>query len=309
MKRKNVRFKDEAGLLHHPADESPIVRNLTIGALIIIGGTVAALPFRRASVATGPENNESVLATGPSSDLTTTGDSVPFEQLWVASESNYGVPSRSAAGSPTSLASQVRSADAPQGIPSNAVARPRRDLRVPLSYDDLAVPLNTPHFTDGRFDALATHQDRARQNASPLAQSPTDSIANRTPRSNGIPRGYESMKVAADPSDSVDRRRAPWEMDSDLPQSILADSAGPGTVATTPPPRTAAAFAAAPPSTSMFGPAPTHRDSQNQQMNTNQVNQEQTVQGQLASESKPRASAAHQPVPSTRTRHWIRQPE
>ncbi|MCM2369300.1 hypothetical protein [Aporhodopirellula aestuarii] len=268
------------------------MRNLTIGALIIIGGTVAALPFRRAPVESGPEHNDSLLATGPSSDLAITGESITFEQLFVNPESdpgsanNHGQPNQ-----PMTLASQAFAPNVPRGIPSDAVARPRRDLRVPLTYDDLAVPLSTPHFTDGRFDALATHQDSRAQRNAPAAYPSFDTIANRGSDPNAISRGYEAMRITAGAGPQANQRRAPWEMASDLPQSILADaseraytgsptSESPATVATP-----------APSTRPQFAPQPT------------------SVQGRLASEARPRESQPEVTAQQSRIRHWIRQPE
>ncbi|SMP75303.1 hypothetical protein SAMN06265222_1199 [Neorhodopirellula lusitana] len=154
------------------------MRTLSFGVLIVLFGFVAALPFRKTPQPGGvqPEN---VLATGPTTGLTLTDEAVPYDPLLVAQD--YGpvnglsmpMPQRSSAGVPSTLASQAGPVG--RGIPSDAVARPRRDLRLPLTYDDLAVPLATPHYVDERFGAVAKPSADTRQpqlGQSQLPQSP-----------------------------------------------------------------------------------------------------------------------------------------
>ncbi|EMI56457.1 hypothetical protein [Rhodopirellula sallentina] len=322
------------------------MRNLTIGALIIIGGTVAALPFRRASTDEASTDGDSVLATGPSDGLTASDESVPFEQLWVAPEQPYAAapyqnsPTRSTPGAPSSLASQVRSADVPQGIPSNAVARPRRDLTIPLTYDDLAVPLHTPLYEDGRYDALATHQQSGRPARGPTTSSPSTaapstaapSTATRTTgiasnsrsaqTANGLPSRFESMRISMDSDDNAARPRAPWEMSNDLPQSILTDSADPRSLARRPDQafpsdrnasadgNLSASFDAAPPTSFGFqSPAGSSPQPERRSLPANQPARSGDVRGQLASDPHARQASAPQPDQSARPRHWIRQPQ
>ncbi|MFG0286662.1 MAG: hypothetical protein ACF8CQ_00715 [Rhodopirellula sp. JB044] len=320
------------------------MRNLTIGALIIIGGTVAALPFRRASTDEASTDGDSVLATGPSDGLTTSNESVPFEQLWVAPGQSYAaapyqntpyqnVPTHSSPGAPSSLASQVRSADVPQGIPSGAVARPRRDLTIPLTYDDLAVPLHTPLYEDGRYDALATHQQPGRSPhgqqppstaAAPNSIAPNSVAANSRfdQTANALPGRFESMRISMESDVNAPRRRAPWEMSNDLPQSILTDSADPRSIASradqdfsNDPNASAdgplsASFDAAPP-TSLSFQSPADPTSHLRQRSASAAPQARSaeVRGQLASDPQARQASASQPDQSARTRHWIRQPQ
>ncbi len=213
MKRSNVRFKDEAGFLNLPAHESPAVRNLTFGALVIVVGTVAALPFRRSSVESDNDQTTSTLATGPASELAISNDSVTYDQLYMTPESTAGTSaSHSYGGSPASLASEFRSADQLRGIPSGAQPQPRRDLRLPLTYDDLAVPLATPHYSDGRFEALAGQKSGSQR---PVPS--TDQLANDA--------RFKSLPVTSEPASAA--ARSPWEIASDLPRSILDPAAPP----------------------------------------------------------------------------------
>lgn len=199
------------------------MRNLTLGILIILGGFVAALPFRRSVPSPSTDAIDSHRATGPSSDLAMTDDAVPFDPLFETPGAiRMPQPTHSLPGSPASLASAMRSPEAPQGIPSDAVARPRRDLRLPLTYDDLAVPLATPHYTDGRFDALTGQQAHDRGTpAVPVADRPGPAMPGPAmPR----PRAFEPMRFTSGESRATERAPAPWEMPGNLPESILDDS-------------------------------------------------------------------------------------
>jgi hypothetical protein len=197
------------------------VRNLTFGALVLVVGTVAALPFRRASVDTDPDRTKSTLATGPVSELAISNNSVTYDQLYMTPESTAATSaSHSYGGPPASLASEFRSANQLRGIPSGAQPQPRRDLRLPLTYDDLAVPLSTPHYTDGRFEAFAGQKSGPQA----PAQSP-DQFANDA--------RFQPLPVTAAPPSAP--ARSPWEIASDLPGSILDPAAPPQHTTARPP--------------------------------------------------------------------------
>ena len=158
------------------------MRNLTLGALIVAGGLLAALPFRRVSVPPSADDPNR-LATGPTSSLTISSEpawpQVAMESSAEASpelspEASPGpsfVGGRPGAGNsvadrPAGIGmvgnapSQPYVADRmwPQAIPSAAKTRARRSPMLPLTFEDLAVPLETPHYTDQRFDAVAPPQ-------------------------------------------------------------------------------------------------------------------------------------------------------
>lgn len=138
------------------------MRNLSFGALIVVVGFVAALPFRK-SPPPGMTDADASLATGPSMGLVVTDESVSFDRLVRAeTQDPTGTNNSRRAGSQATLPMTSESPTLPPRhpqltarIPSNAQSSPRRDLRLPLTYDDLAVPLVTPGYVDARFGAVA----------------------------------------------------------------------------------------------------------------------------------------------------------
>lgn len=197
------------------------MRNLILGTLIVIGGIIAALPFRRAPEQNRPDAAEFSLATGPPGLFTANADSVLVDDWFTDSRPDLTQDAvHSQAGVPLSLASAMQSSEALRGIPSDAISRPRRDLKLPLTYEDLAVPLATPLYGDGRFDALASRQEAARHQE--LQRSTTRSVA----AMEASP-GFESLPVEHIDHAETPHRRAPWEMARDLPQSILESPAKP----------------------------------------------------------------------------------
>ncbi|MFG0267739.1 MAG: hypothetical protein ACF8AM_21700 [Rhodopirellula sp. JB055] len=148
------------------------MRNLTLGTIIVVGGLLAAIPFRRDAV--HPEASDpDALATGPTSAPFAIATADPLTPPWGTEPSVVGqtasVASQSSAVSwpdhrVSDLPSQGHAAPSPSdafastgpdAIPSQQPARPRRNMRVPLTYSDLAVPLSNPHFPDQRFNALS----------------------------------------------------------------------------------------------------------------------------------------------------------
>ncbi len=246
------------------------MRSLTIGAVIVCGGTIAALPFRRASVDPAPHTASHSPVSDFESELAVTNDNATYDPSYdpwyVDPHANGSVrESRTRSSTAMSLASQAQSPETMRGIPSDAQPRPRRDLRLPLTYDDLAVPLTATQFSDGRFDALASRQTSPQQ-----------------PRSNPMvadSRQYESMRVAADDQPNAVAKLPPWQMADDLPQSILQKTSRPSTSSTS--------------SETASSGAP----------------QPSAVVGRLASDSRPnQTEVVTEPAPA-RQRYWIRQPD
>ncbi len=255
------------------------MRNLTIGALIVCGGTIAALPFRRDSIDSPPGEPAPSLVTSLSSELAISNEAVPNDPWFVDPQSSQRTEElRRHASSSMSLVSQTPPRETVRGIPSDAKERPRRGLHLPLTYDDLAVPLSGTQFSDGRFDALANRQP-----------APQRSPATNVP---GASRQYESMQVAVDNQSQATAARPPWEMASDLPQSILQES----------------------PSVSQSQPRVNHSSGASR-ATPSPAPPADAVLGRLASDSRPREQAvASEPAvvseqASERQRHWIRQPD
>ncbi|WDQ15733.1 hypothetical protein [Rhodopirellula sp. P2] len=148
------------------------MRNLTLGTIIVVGGLLAAIPFRRDAV--HPESSDpNALATGPTSAPFAIATSDPLTPPWdsgttgagqaasfSAQTHSTGWPNHRAPDPPSQgYAAPSRADDfvstGPGAIPTEQAARSRRDSRLPLTYDDLAVPLSSPHFPDERYNALA----------------------------------------------------------------------------------------------------------------------------------------------------------
>lgn len=239
------------------------MRSLTIGALIVCGGSIAALPFRRAAVDPATQVSTSRPDFGIASELAVTSDTVTYDPWFVDPLSNQlSDAERTRSSSAMSLASQTQSTESIRGIRSDAMARPRRDLSLPLTYDDLAVPLTATEFGDGRFDALANRQ------VSPQPYPPVNAVSGD--------RDYQAMRVAPEEQTQVAAALPPWQMASDLPQSILNKT-----------------------------PAPEVQ----REAHAAVTSQPNAVVGRLASEARPREPEIRvEPAPA-RQRHWIRQPD
>jgi hypothetical protein len=139
------------------------LRTLTLGVLIVSAGTLAALPFRRfqaipdASVApthvTGP--NRSVLDL-PSTDPSTsaTGD-VPPTSLAAADSAGEPLANLPATSLwPASDGPVSRRSIPPQAAPQFAAAMASA-ASAPLTYEDLAMPIDLPDLMRQRYSATA----------------------------------------------------------------------------------------------------------------------------------------------------------
>lgn len=144
------------------------MRNLTLGTIIVVVGLLAAIPFRRDAV--HPESSDpNVLATGPTLAPFAIATSDPLSPPWdsepsVVSTSNrsqstdwpdHRAPDPPSQGFAAPSRSESFASTGPNAIPSHQPVRPRRGKQLPLTYNDLAVPLSNPHFMDQRFNAIA----------------------------------------------------------------------------------------------------------------------------------------------------------
>ena len=176
------------------------LRNLSLGVLIVCGGTLAALPFRRYESIPDASNSPTQV-TGPArsvlhaSELDTEPDA---ERLPSLAEMDPLIRPRDA----------FYAAETPP-------PRRRRSVDIPLTYDDLAVPLDQPKPIRDRFNATTTvrkHQLEEERIAE-LVMPPMESLPiaeqqelNRVadtfaePRSSG--RGRASGRFASSPSAS-----------------------------------------------------------------------------------------------------------
>jgi hypothetical protein len=125
------------------------LRTLTLGVLIVSGGTLAALPFRH-----GPSPSDaSTTPATVSGPIHTLLDSIPE------------APSDSA----VALADH-RLDSLPSWQPTSA-PRPPRQPDIPLTYEDLALPIDQPSVIEQRFTATARVRDKLRAGETPINES------------------------------------------------------------------------------------------------------------------------------------------
>lgn len=133
------------------------MRNLTLGAIIVAGGTLAALPFR--NVGQVPDASaHPAQATGPT-----------LSELQLKA----GAPALAHSIAPPSGFDPVLAEALPTWQPPRDSFRDRSQFRAPLSFDDLMSPITPPEPIRRRFDATV-----------PVASA--DTIRNNTIRNNAI---------------------------------------------------------------------------------------------------------------------------
>ena len=217
------------------------MRNLTLGTIIVVGGLLAAIPFRRDAV--HPESSDpNALATGPTSAPFAIATSAPLNPPWDTEPSLAGQPESASGRSQSNgwpnqylpdppsqgFAAPARSeafaATGPDAIPSHQPARPRRDGRLPLTYNDLAVPLSNPHFPDQRFNALSGSP------SNPLPRQSMPPIGKAEARVHGASPPSEAQVAAQSPatasanlasSPAVREESTPAQLASSAPESRM----------------------------------------------------------------------------------------
>ncbi len=127
---------DEAGLIHSSSRVLPL-RNLTLGVLLVAGGTLAALPFRH--VGSVPDaSGRPPQATGPT-----------LTELQLRA----GAPELAQSIAPPSGFDPVLAEALPTWRPPRDRSRSDRHFDAPLSFDDLMAPIATPEPIRRRYDA------------------------------------------------------------------------------------------------------------------------------------------------------------
>ncbi|TWU59854.1 hypothetical protein Poly51_01270 [Rubripirellula tenax] len=135
------------------------MRNITLGVLIVAGGTLAALPFRRYQ-AISDDRQRPGAASGP----TESSLDLALPEQVAQGDSGLHLPL------PQSLPVWPRT-ERPEPLP--------REVNVPLSFDDLLVPIDQPNPIRQRFAATTdVHRDDERRlNAIALEMPPASEIA------------------------------------------------------------------------------------------------------------------------------------
>jgi hypothetical protein len=124
------------------------LRTLTLGVLIVSGGTLAALPFRRYQAI--PDASSAPLqVTGPSQSAL---DSPQLDSV------EAGSPPGGAAGEKV-VDSGLLVATSRQWT-EPVVPRAPRQIDIPLTYEDLALPIDQPSAIQQRFNATARAREK-----------------------------------------------------------------------------------------------------------------------------------------------------
>ncbi|MEM9368830.1 MAG: hypothetical protein AAGD07_22795 [Planctomycetota bacterium] len=147
------------------------MRISTLGILLVSAGILAALPFRRWSSfdKTGLDQTEKsvdVLGTASFASPRPGISSLVYDRFEpLPGEGPIKPPVRRVSASiqtsaDTDSSSTVLTWRRHAPIPSAVPVRPRRDVTLPLTYEDLAVPLEPTHYRETPFDALSTVHNR-----------------------------------------------------------------------------------------------------------------------------------------------------
>lgn len=162
------------------------MRTLTFGVLIVAGGTLAALPFRRQS--SNPVAVPNTNATGP------IGPTMGREEMLIEDIPEVGLPS---------LAITPKN-EWPRKIEAT------RQIEMPLTYEDLAVPVETQIRDTEQFNATEPVQKSRR--------AKEDKFVSAAPR----------MK----PANVINENEATLSTPSSQPQSILISAQTPAALPT-----------------------------------------------------------------------------
>ena len=148
-----------ANFAHSSSGPVPL-RTLTLGVLIVSGGTLAALPFRRYQ-AIPDASNSPVHVTGP------TNSALRMGQVDALTHDTFHPPQITDALLPGSILASHSTAD--ETTPPEAHAQPPADQAstlpsrkrrpdVPLTYEDLVLNIEIPEVVQDRFNATAAVQ-------------------------------------------------------------------------------------------------------------------------------------------------------
>jgi hypothetical protein len=182
------------------------LRTLTLGLLVASGGTLAALPFRRYPVLPDASSAPAQL-TGPTRSAL---DKPAIDEPEVETAAHVSM-----------LASlpPLPGLDSPLPVPNAPPQRLRMD--VPLSYEDLALPLDQPPVIDERFNATTkVHRQRLEQERVDLVMPDIESLAAKQQKELQRAATTAQQQLATGTQASSERRDAQIER---LPESSPAE--------------------------------------------------------------------------------------
>lgn len=269
-----------------PQLASPLsVRISTLGILILMAALLAALPFRR-SRTNGPDADDR-LATGPTTPWTVDPSATPWGSENPPATSTPAVTPVARMPLPSSVDFATGS-DHPTSIATDGRGRPRRDIRAPLTFEDLSVPESSPHYRDQRFGAVAV----------PVGASVAPQrIAESGPRFDifmpptGASMEGGPMGPGMTGSETAGTSSA-WAVDFNQPASVLqSDGSSLGRVVA----------AAVPPTGMPSNEMPSHPSTSDRTLSV----PTESVADRPAPPLGPAATVSGPP----RERHWIRQPD
>ena len=174
------------------------MRTLTLGVLIVSGGTLAALPFRRYQAI--PDSSTSpVHVTGP------TSSALQMDAANAISSGAFGPPQMAEAILPGSIlathSKNIGVSGTQQGdqkssdrIPSLANTKPAHGG--PLTYEDLVLPIEMPDIVQQRFNATAAVKSIQMEKES-FAKTDKSRMEPMTANSSDFPNEAETSRLAS----------------------------------------------------------------------------------------------------------------
>ncbi|WP_168565858.1 hypothetical protein [Crateriforma spongiae] len=290
------------------------MRVLNLAVVICVGGVLAALPFRLHQKSSQP-TQPPARATGP-----TASQSHLFGEtghLFGESGDLFTAPGPRSEQAGPAASDDLKSLtdlvayDPPPPPPGPSVRRPPMNL--PLTYEDLAVPVQPTETMRQRFDAVAKY-------AQPTAQSPqgqTQRPADAPPR---MPFGGSLAGLGTNPSGADNAQGNINQNDAARPQTAAAEATGvQGRTAATQL-RPTVSDVPLPSGNEPTNAGATFRDAMTMQMGPKSVApstpipslngspEDALAASPFATSKSSAAGAASRPNNPERERHWIRQP-
>ncbi|TWT69285.1 hypothetical protein [Crateriforma conspicua] len=290
------------------------MRVLNLAVVICVGGVLAALPFRLHQKSSQP-TQPPARATGPTASQShlfgETGHLFGESSDLFAGPSPRLEPASPAASDDLKSLTDLVAYDPPPPPPGPSVRRPPMNL--PLTYEDLAVPVQPTETMRQRFDAVAKYAQPPAQNTQGQTQRPVDA----PPR---MPFGGSLAGVGTDAAGDDITQGNMNRVDSARPHAPAAEATGvQGRTAATQL-RPTVSGAPMPSGNVSANAGATFRDAMTIQMGQTPVAPSTPIPSlsgspgdalaasPFATSKSSAAGASNRPNNPERERHWIRQP-
>jgi hypothetical protein len=161
--------------------ESNELRTSTLAALVIAGGTIAALPFRRFS----SDVDETAPATGPTSSILGEAESSLLRSV-VHDRHQSQISAAPSAG---------QAIEMPPWDSATPDIEPQRRVALPLTFDDLMLPIDRPRPIAEQFEAVV---DRSAASTAMKRSEPDRPVTDRFSGVASQPENVPSLLSASD---------------------------------------------------------------------------------------------------------------